>query len=474
MADYNAALQIAFLQHQANEEREEQTRVVAARDLYDGMLSTSLATELAAAMLSGTSSDVPELINIYRTRIEEIEARLTVSTFHNKRQIDGQPEQGERVEWAEQLWSLMRLDERQHEIHRACLRDGETFLILNTTPQGLWPVHHERYTDAQAGGSGTGCKAHIDPETQLPTFFSKRWQEWIDVNGTRTPRQRMTLYIAADGELPARIEKYKTRTVNDQPDSRFGGLWITHQDDEDKAWPLWWTDTQTQTGNSLPLPIIHFRNIAGDKTGDPMRGPQAVLDNLITALIAAAGVAGAGALSVIGGYPTTDGEAPDDDGGNVWRLGPRAIVGFPDKKPSDAAVMQMKPADLTQLQATIDNWVSLTAVATGTTSLLAKQIGRINVAARALQQTDIRPIANTRRAQSAIGNAWTAFFATYTTILDAYYKGSDAPQETTSITPTEETVFVNWMAADVLGMDAIPEDHELAELETEAETENDT
>lgn len=186
MANYIASLELAYLQHLANEERERQDAIVTARNLYDGTIASTLLAELKAALLSGDTTVVPALLNIYRTKVEEIEARLTVNDFYDEPQHDGRPPAGNRLPWVARLWVDVGLAMEQHEVHQAVLRDGESFVILNPDPQRgvcgrytirdlrmLWPVATAlavRRTSmmAQAGCSFTRsgglsrCKTAID------------------------------------------------------------------------------------------------------------------------------------------------------------------------------------------------------------------------------------------------------------------------------------------------------------------------
>ncbi|MCO5199625.1 MAG: hypothetical protein M9941_17945 [Anaerolineae bacterium] len=451
MANYIASLELAYLQHLANEERERQDAIVTARNLYDGTIASTLLAELKAALLSGDTTVVPALLNIYRTKVEEIEARLTVNDFYDEPQHDGRPPAGNRLPWVARLWVDVGLAMEQHEVHQAVLRDGESFVILNPDPQRgiLRPVHHPRFTDALAGGDGFGCKAHVDDGSGRVLFYSKRWTEQVQDGNRRRPRQRMTLYIEPDGELPARIEKYRAKSAADiAGDGVSNSLWIQYQEDGDLTWPLWWTNNNSINGDSLPLPIVHFTNIGKERAGETLRGPQAVLDNFVTATIATASLLGTGGLTVLGGYPTTDGEPPAEDGSNVWRLGPRTSVGFPDKKPSEAKIDQLKAADLSQMLNAIQFWITTSAVTTGTTSLLMQHLGRANIAATLFKQTDLRPIAVTRKSQTVIGAKWSELLQKYVALHNHFELGETLPTG---------SVYVSWLPADVLGYDAIAE-----------------
>jgi hypothetical protein len=425
-------LELAFLQHKVEEEMEWQRRVVLARDFYEGTLDDALIEELRQGLLAGNADDIPSLFDIYAAVVDEIVDRLSVEALW-----DGpDPKKANKVEWATTFWQEMELDEHQHEIYLNAVRDGESFIIVEpwvdhlTGETKLRCVPHERYTDPGVGGTGEGVKMHY-PNNQRSgvnsVMASKRWLETVIVKGERETRQRMTLYITATAEEPPRIEKYVAA----------GDQWIRHQDDGDEGWPLPWP---------YPMHIIHFKNIGLRQQGRRAQGPQVILDNIVTSLSGSASTHSAPAAVVIGGYPTDDGKEPADDGSNVWRIGPRRIIGFPDKTPQEASVKFERPGDLTQLLNAIDHAIKLTAVTTSTPSLTAKELGH-NVAGETLKQLDIRPIAIARRLQNAFGNSWTKLFKVAAILNNALASGENVPDDT--------AVHVSWLPADIRGIQPV-------------------
>jgi hypothetical protein len=420
-------LELAYLQHQVEEELELQRRIVIARDLYEGTLAESLVAELRAGLLAGEADDIESLFNVYAATVDEIADRLSVEAFW-----DGpDPATAAPVEWASHYWQTAHLDELQHEVMLNALIDGESFVILEpsvdhrTGEVTIKAYPHERYTDAQVGGTNEGVKMHYKSNKRPGMGWdmaSKRWPETVIVNGERETRQRMTLYIPADGEEDGRIEKY----IAD------GDQWLQHQDEGDEGWPLPWAYHS----------VIGFRNTNKRRQGSRATGAQAVLDNLITALSTSASTMAAPSAVVMGGYPTDDGKPAAEDGSNVWRMGPRRIIGFPDKTPQEASVKFERPGDLSQLLHAIDHVIKLTAVTTSTPSLTAKELGH-NVAGETLKQLDIRPTAVARRVQNAFGNSWTRLFKEVALMHNDLATGESVPDDT--------AVHVSWLPADIRG-----------------------
>lgn len=435
--DYNLHLRLALLQHEADEEAERQARIVKARDLYAGALDDDMADELADALMAGDAADLPGLLNIYAAAVDERLNRLSVDTLS----ADPTGEAG-TLEWADILWQRLGLDELQHDLHEYALVDGEAFLFLDVrqNPAGaveIDAIPHRRYTDPQVDGDGDGMKAHYPNgvKTLRSISFSKRWTEdYFDDRGRRQTRRRMTVYVRQDEAGPARIEKYV-----------FNSGWQPFET-PGEAWPLVWADN---SGASLPLPIVHFRNPGTiGQEGRPMQGPQIILDSLVTALVSATSSTALPPMVVLGGYPTTDGQPPAEDASNVWQITPRAVIGIPDKTPGEVSIEFMRPPDLGQMRTGITDWITWAATTTGTSGLLQQNIGGSAIAAETISRLDSRPVMRAQRQQTALGNAWSRVFATYVTLAERFGV-ADLPPGASA----DETVHVIWRKPDGEGGD---------------------
>ncbi len=450
-------LELAFWQHQKNEELERQRRIVLARDLYEGTILEALLTELENSLLSGDITNVPSLFNFYAAVVDEQLDRLRVNDL-----LDGAHQDAQPVDWARRAWQASEMDERQHWLHRNASVDGEAFLLLAPI-QGeehitIQVLPHQRFTDVDVGGDGEGMMFHFKGEERpgmLPAAASKRWTETILENGETITRQRATLYIAADpitGE-GGRIEKY----AKDE-----AGNWVTHMDEGDEGNPIDWP---------YPFPIIRMRHPSGGPAGRRATGPQHVLDDIITGMIRATNTTSFPPLITIGGYPTIDGQIPAEDGSNVWRFGPGVVIGLPES-PDMIKIEVLKPGDLSQVMNSYRELVQAMSITTGAVSLLAHRVGGQPPAARLLRQMDIRPMAKTRRAQSTFGNSYTLMFQLYKRLHNELAEGE-------GIEPIEDTdplarVHVHWQAADVIGelQDELPEEEAQEEGATAEENAN--
>lgn len=367
--------EVAYLQHQMNEEAEIQARVIKARELYAGYIDEDLAEAAADIIIGGEESDI-EGVNLMAIAINTTIRRLTLTGF----EVVSPSEEGEGPEigdeqlktirqWVAKMYKENKIENLSRDLHRKCERDGEAFLLMeydqfyvyrrDPAQEGLVKFYiHERYTDPGTTwkgfqGSGEGCKAHYrnNDVNQPLDMISKRWvEEYFEDEEVKT-RQRMTLYINKQGnpligdEIPARIEKYELDET---------GEWAPYQDEEDEGWPIWWTEGRSETGVSLPLPVIHFRNEEFEPGQKKIWGLQAAMDQLFVGFVNAELVTGHQILVALGFYPTDDGKPPNEEGTNLLKVAPRQIIGTASKGPRDADVKAIPPAAIEPLLQGLD------------------------------------------------------------------------------------------------------------------------
>lgn len=357
--------------HQADEEAERQARVIKARELFAGYIDDDLAEQASEIFLGGDESDV-EGINLMAIAINTTVRRITLTGFQASPPTEGEGEgqnttgtsEGDSTldaidAWVNKFYEVNKLEIISRDLHRAAERDGEAFLLLEYDPEYIYPRDpgqigivrlyiNERYTDSGTTwksfqGTGEGCKAHYrhDDPNQPLDMVSKRWIEQYWEEEEIKARQRMTLYISQVGTelvgdvVPARIEKY---ALND------AGEWEEYRDEGDENWPIWWTEGQSETGASLPLPIIHFRNEEYEPGQKKLWGLQTAMDELWVSFMNAQLMSGHQLLVAMGFYPTTDGQPPEEDGSNLLKVAPRQIIGTASKAPREADVKAIPPA----------------------------------------------------------------------------------------------------------------------------------
>jgi hypothetical protein len=418
---------LAFLQHQADEEKERQARVIKARELYAGYMDEDLAITAGDIFIGSDETDV-EGVNLMSIAIDTTIRRITLQGF-NVNSPD-ETDQGPAVEddllknikqWSKKFFEVNKLEGLSKDLHRWTERDGEAFVILDfdefyeyppdPTQTGIVRLYaHERYTDAGVDwkgiqGTNYGCKAHYrnDDVNQPLDMVSKRWVEEYWEDEEIKQRQRMTLYIneqgVPEGEgdyLPARIEKYE-----------FGdsGEWEQYQDEDDIEWPVWWTENQTEAGTSLPLPVIHFRNEQYEPGGKRLWGLQTTMDQLWVAFSNALLMTGHQILVAFGFYPTTDGKAPAEDGSNVLQVAPRQIIGNPSKSPREAALEAIKPAPIDPLLQGLDK-TAIYASFVGALPVSNFIFSKAVASSETLKQGDAELVARINELMGLWGESW--------------------------------------------------------------------
>lgn len=357
--------------HQAEEELELQARVIKARELYAGYIDSDLAEHAADIYLGADASDI-EGINLMAIAINTTIRRITLSGFEvvapsktkgegNEPTQDGEGDSSiQAIEaWIKKFYQVNRIETISRDLHRMTERDGEAFLLIDYDPEYVYPRDpsqvgiakfyiNERYTDAGTTwksfqGTNEGCKAHYrnnDPNQPLD-MVSKRWIETYWEDEEIKSRPRMNLYISEVGSdlvgdrVPARIEKFSLNEA---------GEWEEYRDEGDEEWPIWWTEGGTDTGVSLPIPVIHFRNEELEPGQKKIWGLQTSMDELWVSFMNAQLMTGHQLLVAFGFYPTTDEQPPAEDGSNLLKVSPRQIIGSAAKLPRDASLEAIPPA----------------------------------------------------------------------------------------------------------------------------------
>jgi hypothetical protein len=433
--------EVALLVFREEEERERQARVIKARELTEGYFPSALA-EKTATYLPGLEAEDIEGINLPEIALKTVIRRLSFSRLTStppaEEQIQGAPAEGAGEEEIQQtgdpttdaflnlVYEWNNVDVLQKALHKAIERDGEAFVLLEYDEFEEHPDDesiigkpsifvHERFTDVQTtwktfNGDGQGCKAHYkndDPNQRLE-MISHRWIAGVynQELGRFEDVQRMVLYINEQGHpeeseyLPARIEKY----MMDE-----NGEWQQFQEELDEAWPIWWTDNQTETGKSMPIPAVHFRNENMTPGHKAIWGLQAAQDQAFPSLVNGIVMTGNQMLKAFGFHPTTDGKPLAADGSNALTVGPRVIVGTALKGPRDADVDTIDPADIKPILEGIDKLAIFTAFVLGL-PVANFMFSRSVASDETLRQGDTELISKVNDLKALFDPQWRAVF----------------------------------------------------------------
>jgi len=372
--------ELAFAGWQAEEERQRQKNIVLVRDYYDGDQHVRLTQRQKEYL--GFADSGRFAINYCTTVINAVWERLIVAA------LTSQDKTLSETAW--DWWQHNRMDEKQDGVHRGAVRDGEYFVIVDLDDE-LQPrfTPHPRYTEPLSDGTGFGCKAHYPNDmTTLPMeFATKRWTETVTLeNGKPETRQRMTVYY------PDQIRKYRQAARTGESG------WVPHQDDGDTAWPIPWRDMR---GQSLGIPVIHFRNPDIKSEIWDAIPPQDAVNKTAIDILAAADAAGFPIRIAQGFSATTDGKPPASDGSNYLELTSGCWIEIP----KDATATLMEGTDLAPLIAALDSWIVKLAQVTDT-PISRFQITRQVAAEGTLKQQENVLLSKVRVRQTRFGNSW--------------------------------------------------------------------
>jgi hypothetical protein len=390
---------LAHLRALAADEEDYQADVLQARQ-YDAGVQFVHLTERLREFLGGdvdnTIEDYDRLrLNICRTVVAAVVERLIVSGFDTDEEGVSVAVVGEDgtestttekplASWAWRTWQRNRMDAKQRRVHEACVRDSESFVIVDwDSVNGMARfTPHLRYVDQSltthtGADVGEGCKAFYrnDDADQDLLYVTKRWTEVYYEAGQRKQRQRLTMYY------PDRVEKYAGTASN----------WRPIQDEGDLGWPIVWQDS---VGAPLGIPVAHFRVSSGMEAREAWPAQNAI--NYLCVLELTAGDATAFRILIALGWE------PRDADGNPLPIAPGTWVGT---MKADGKVEVVDPADISGISNLVEAWVFRAAMATDTP--VSRFITTKAIASEGTQKQQDGPLVNkVRGRQGEIGNSW--------------------------------------------------------------------
>jgi hypothetical protein len=216
---------LALMAWTADEYDEQQGRYTSLRDWYNGVHNIPLTPR--QQLYLERDSLFKFAVNYLRLPVELCVERLTVEGFDGPDGIGG--EGGLIDEW----WTSGRMDALQNQVHRAAIRDGDTYLLVEWDDENGRPVfsHEPAYDGTE------GMKVHyLSNLKREMTMASKVWTEsrFDDLGKIKTVR-RLNLY------QPDVIKKYED----------LGKGWQPYKDNPGDPWPIPWPMGR--------IPVIHFR-----------------------------------------------------------------------------------------------------------------------------------------------------------------------------------------------------------------------
>jgi len=363
----------AFRHWLASEYEAQAAHYVKLRRWYDGDHDAPLTDRLLEFITHST--DFPWSLNYLRLPVELMVERLTVTGFDGPDGIGGTFDKGDEMdapggslltEW----WAANRMDALQAQVHRAAVRDGDTYLLVEWDNDEGRPVFsHEPAFDGEEG-----VKVHyLSNMKRDMTMASKRWtEERVDERGVAQRVTRLNLY------LPDRIEKYIQGGRNWQPYQEPG-----------EAWPIPWPIGI--------IPVVHFRyrddgGNWGESELEAIIPIQSSLNKSVIDLLSAADLS---AFQI----PTLTGATLPDDAAGVT---PGTVLSV---SAAEARWGVIPPADLSQLREVVKDHVTWLAQV-ARVPLVYFQGSRQVASAETQQADDSQLVAKVAAESVALGNAW--------------------------------------------------------------------
>lgn len=362
----------AYLHWLASDYEAQQAHYVNLRRWYDGKHRAHLTNRLLEFITAST--EFPWSLNYLRLPVELLVERLSVTGFDGPPGIGGSFDKGNELRGGSLLgewWMANRMDAMQSQIHRAAIRDGDTYVLIEWDNENGRPVFsHEPAFDGEEG-----MKVHyLSNLRRTMTMASKRWtEERVDERGVAQRVTRLNLY------LPDGIEKY----IQD------GRQWGPYRENPDDAWPIPWPVGV--------IPVVHFRykddgGNWGESELDQLIPIQSSLNKSVIDLLTAADIS---AFQL----PTLTGAEWTDDAGGIT---PGTVLSV---KTADARWGVIPPADLSQLRAVVTDHITWMAQMSRVPLVYFHGSRQVS-SAETQQADDSQLVAKVAGESVAFGNAW--------------------------------------------------------------------
>jgi hypothetical protein len=354
------------------------------RNYYDGIQDLR-PTPRQKAWLDQHGQAFGLSFNHCSTVVDALVERLKVQTF----KYSGNNDALEKRLW--QYWQQNRMDAIQSEIHRAAVRDGEAFLMIEWNQKENRPewIFHPRYAEIyQKGGSldayGVWMEYPFDDYLQPAIRAIKQWQDVEERNGTTFQVTRRTIYY------PEKIERWIRRSTNWEPYKV-----------KDEEWPLPWLDKDSKP---LGIPVIHFKQPQLASELQDIVIVQDALNKVWLDILAASDSEAFRTILTRGFFLTSDGKEPNADASNVLPMSPGGVYGTA-KAANMTAVDVIDPSDLGGL---LDLEVRLVfkIASISSTPLSRFQSSKQVASDETLKEQDAPLLAKIAERHTLFGNAW--------------------------------------------------------------------
>jgi hypothetical protein len=292
-----------------------------------------------------------------------------------------------------------RWDQTQNNWLYAACRDGDAYLIPDYNYEDGRP---ELAVNWQYDGDSGTEMVYLDGDPSKKEYADKIWiSEIVDANGHRVLyrnifvkdrilKMQSRVSKGGKGEMVSKWEPRLDETTEPEPVSiDIGGKLM-------RAGVTWWTDTETETGKPLGIPVCHYPHSAnGDAYG------RSNLAEVVPSVQDAINLANASYMMAaqLDGFPLHVFTGVDEEEGKKIQRVPGGVVGLPE----GATASSLQSTDLDKLQGVVDFEIRMAAMLTRTPVPLLTPTGQI-AAEGTLQQQERPLIQKVKSNMVAAGN----------------------------------------------------------------------
>lgn len=399
--EYRNAIEQGFRDSLQNRMSARLDQYIKAREYYDGVHRTQLTERIRQFLNIG--ADVEFNANYCQLVVNAKADRLKLSGFETT-------DNSAKLYW--EWWKKNRMDKKQGIVHRAAIRDGDAYVLVEW--DNLAKIPRFYYESAYAGDGV--CVYYSDEKKDEIAYASKQWV--IALGKDAGTLVRLNLYF------PDRIEKYISKSDAASPN------WQPFADDENtevgkgalgQAAIHWWTEDGTSSGLPLGVPIVHFKeNDNGDSYGishlSNVMPLQDVVNKSLIDLIAAMDTDGLGTWV---GYGT--------DWSNK-QVGAGTITSINASRET-ASLERIEGANPVGLLSTY-NALVMELARVSSTPLSYFQVSGQVAAEGTMKQQEIGLLAAVKKAQTDFGNSWEDVMGIARRLHNAFSGGAKLSEDT--------------------------------------------
>lgn len=375
------AMRDGYLEMLREKEAAKQEQYIKAREYYEGVHHVQLTERIRQFLVGGLQANQGLDFNANY-------CHMVVNAKADRLKLSGFGTEDDSSEKLWEWWKRNRMDRVAGIVHRAAIRDGDAFVLVEWDSVAKMP----RFSYNQAFAGDGVMVYYSDERREEIAFASKHWR--VSLGAKAGTMRRLNLYF------PDRVEKYISK------DDVNLGRWMPYMEDENTEIFLghlgqcgvhWWTDNGTASGLPLGVPIIHFKNNdVGDSFGMSHLANviplQDALNKSLIDLVAVQDVEGFGLLV---GY------------GEDWlgvKVGAGAIASTSTSY-AEARLERLQGTNPVGMLAVYNAFVTEIARVSGTPLSYLQSSGQV-AAEGTMKQQETALIAQVEKAQIDFGNAW--------------------------------------------------------------------